>query len=79
MKHILYIPSGKYVMFYSNICSDRMIWSAEEYATWKTTKTLNEIIESLCSRDYFNEAVYEQAEIHVGEVLDISHFEIVDV
>ena len=78
MKHILYIPSGKYVMFYGNY-SEGMIWSAEEYATHKTTKTLNEIIESLCSRDYFNEDIYEQAEIDVGEVLDISHFEIVDV
>jgi len=90
MKHILYIPSGKYVVFpEGTVINDKHRFSAEELIEYyegncedsvRYFHSYEDLIKGLCLyKEEWNQDVYEWAEIDTNKPLYECEFEVVDV
>ena len=90
MKQLLYIPTGKYVLFYCFVYENDknlinpLCWSIEQYSNWRMSGkhplTIEQCITELLLY-LFTEDIYNAAGIPYGDGknLDRSSFELVDV
>ena len=91
MKQILYIPSGRYFLWFDDekyrtrVCNLPIISSEEclsrksDFFNYRNITDITSLLDSIVNRpNIFNKRLYEYAGIDITQQLNISEFEIVE-